>query len=295
MNFTHVYLDADQTTQQDVVDALIAFWESKGASVRARELLEVEDDEETLGYAVSSAQDGRIVVTDSELLDELEHGVAQHLADRLGSEVHVHGITDAGQGRTERLYRPEAAPVPRQVRHELWDYLYDPEEYVRPYGYMPWDPEEEPADPSWMRPYLDDLERMRRQLDEQQLEAPDLDDAWGANQYSDFAEEPGRAPSDAKYVVVEGVDPDEREAVAESFRGFQWVVGMGAVVDVREQFDNPLQVPVDDPEAMRERGFLAVEPVDSASQNVTIAVYIDQHETWGLVTVAAGTVWDAEY
>jgi hypothetical protein len=297
MNYTHLYVDAEQTTRQDVVDALTDFWESRGASLHGRELVDIDDDDDKLGYAISSVQDGRIVVTDSQLLDDLEHGIAPELAERLGAELHVHGVADTGQGHTDRLYRPEPPHVPRHVRQELWEYLYGPEEYVRMMGggYKPWDPEDQPADPSWMRPYLDELERMRRELVEASPEAPDLASEWTAEQYGDFADAPDRAPSDAEYLVFEGLDPELREEVEASFRGFRWVVGPGRVVDVREQFDAPLQLPVDRPETMRELGFLPVEPIDNESKRTRIAVYIDGEQTWGWVAVSDGTVWDAGY
>jgi hypothetical protein len=48
MHYTHLYVDAEQTTRQDVVDALTDSWESRGFSLHGRELVDIDDDSRVL-------------------------------------------------------------------------------------------------------------------------------------------------------------------------------------------------------------------------------------------------------
>lgn len=291
MEAIHIFVRADETTQREVVDGLIDFWTDRGATLVGREVRDLDyralDQEGRLAYAVSPPREGWLSVTDSSI-ERMVHGVARGLAEGLEADTLLKWYSDTGQALDKRLYRPDARPVPEDPPAEFTEYLWSPEAFAgEDYDYDPREQGGEAA-PPWMTPYLDELEQMRRELDVLELDEPD---AGTPRTYRHLKRDPEEADEGTEFLVFEDVDSEVVDELVPGYRRFRW--GNIARDDVREQFDDPREVPVDTPDEMRDRGFLPVDPPDTVDGEVTVLTYSEAYGGWLLVSVRDGMVRDS--
>jgi hypothetical protein len=291
MEAIHIFVRADQTTQREVVDGLIDFWTDRGATLVGRGVRDLDyralDEEGRLAYAVSPPHEGWMSVTDSSI-ERMVHGVARGLTEGLEADTLVKWYSDTGQALDKRLYRADARPVPEDPTAEFAEYLWSPQAFAgADHDYDPRDEGGEAA-PAWMKPYLDELEQMRRELDALELDEPE---AGTPRTYRHLKRKPDEAEEGTDFLIFEDVDSEVVEELTPGYRRFRW--GNIARDDVREQFDDPREVPVDAPDRMRQQGFLPVEPPDTVDGEVTVLTYSEAYGGWLLVSVRDGKVRDS--
>lgn len=204
------------------------------------------------------------------------------------------GLLDVNLDWLERLFRPDGSAVPEQVCAELWTHLYG---RIEPRF-------------DWRRPYVEELDEMAQQLEKVKREVPDVSPhpAWYFWRYDDFGDDRdlrGREIDDVHFLVFDGVKPDDYQGIWEEGPQYEWVffhpdyIGP-MVIDVRREFDNPLEVPVDDPDAMRSQGFVPVDVSESIERRdgsviISLKDDVDQLDDvdWCLVSIRDRRVRDS--